>query len=94
MYAGMVETRSLKMLLKNFHENYSDLFKKITQCSFWLRVDQRRLELAIGMHLYAVTHSEGCGWKKRYEQYLTAMDQVRFPGSQVVIALSDQLSRK
>ena len=28
MYVGMIETRSLKILLKNFHENYSDLFKK------------------------------------------------------------------
>ena len=28
MYAGMIETRSLKILLKGFHENYSDLFKK------------------------------------------------------------------
>ena len=24
----MIETRSLKILLKSFHENYSDLFKK------------------------------------------------------------------
>ena len=31
MYIGMIETRSLKMLLKGFHENYSDLFIKITQ---------------------------------------------------------------
>ena len=30
MYVGMIETRSLKILLKNFHENYSDLFKKTT----------------------------------------------------------------
>ena len=30
MYVGMIETRSLKMLLKSFHENYSDLFVKIT----------------------------------------------------------------
>ena len=30
MYVGMIETRSLKMLLKSFHENYSDLFIKIT----------------------------------------------------------------
>ena len=28
MYVGMIGTRSLKMLLKNFHENYGDLFKK------------------------------------------------------------------
>ena len=28
MYLGMIETRSLKILLKSFHENYSDLFKK------------------------------------------------------------------
>ena len=28
MYVGMIETRSLKILLKSFHENYSDLFKK------------------------------------------------------------------
>ena len=26
MNVGMIETRSLKMLLKSFHENYSDLF--------------------------------------------------------------------
>ena len=31
MYVGMIETRSFKMLLKSFHENYSDLFKKITR---------------------------------------------------------------
>ena len=30
MYVGMIETRSLKILLKSFHENYSDLFKKTT----------------------------------------------------------------
>ena len=29
MYIGMIETRPLKILLKSFHENYSDLFKKI-----------------------------------------------------------------
>ena len=28
MYVGMIETRSLKMLLKSFCENYSYLFKK------------------------------------------------------------------
>ena len=28
MYVGMIETRSLKILLKSFHENYDDLFKK------------------------------------------------------------------
>ena len=28
MYVGMIETRSLKILLKSFHENYSNLFKK------------------------------------------------------------------
>ena len=28
MYVGMIEARSLKILLKSFHENYSDLFKK------------------------------------------------------------------
>ena len=28
MYEGMIETRSLQILLKSFHENYSDLFKK------------------------------------------------------------------
>ena len=28
MYIGMIETRSFKILLKSFHENYSDLFKK------------------------------------------------------------------
>ena len=31
MYIGMIETRSLKILLKSFHENQSDLFKKTTQ---------------------------------------------------------------
>ena len=31
MYVGMIETRSLKILLKSFHENYSDLFKKTTR---------------------------------------------------------------
>ena len=30
MYVGMIETRSPKILLKSFHENQSDLFKKIT----------------------------------------------------------------
>ena len=30
MYIEMIETRSLKILLKSFHENYSDLFKKTT----------------------------------------------------------------
>ena len=28
MYVEMIETRSLKILLKSFHENYTDLFKK------------------------------------------------------------------
>ena len=28
MYEGMIETRSLKILLKSFHENYSALKKK------------------------------------------------------------------
>ena len=28
MYVGMIETRSLKILLKSFRENYSDLLKK------------------------------------------------------------------
>ena len=28
MYVGMIETRSLKILQKSFHENYSDLLKK------------------------------------------------------------------
>ena len=28
MYVGMIETRSLKILPKSFHENYTDLFKK------------------------------------------------------------------
>ena len=28
MYVGMIETRFLKILLKSFHENYSDLLKK------------------------------------------------------------------
>ena len=31
MYVGMIETRFLKILLRSFHENYSDLFKKTTQ---------------------------------------------------------------
>ena len=30
MYEGMIETSYLKILLKSFHENYSDLFKKKT----------------------------------------------------------------
>ena len=30
MYVRMIETRSLKILLKSFRENYSDLFKKTT----------------------------------------------------------------
>ena len=28
MYIGMIETKSLKILLKSFQENYSDLLKK------------------------------------------------------------------
>ena len=28
MYEGMIETSYLKILLKSFHENYSDLLKK------------------------------------------------------------------
>ena len=40
MYIGMIETRSLKILLKSFHENYSNLFKKTTRyllqcCRSW-----------------------------------------------------------
>ena len=31
LYVGMIEAKSLKMLLKSFHENYSDLFIKITR---------------------------------------------------------------
>ena len=31
MYAEIIETRSLKMLLKSFHENYSDLLIRITR---------------------------------------------------------------
>ena len=31
MYVGMIETRSLKILLKSFHENFSDLFQKTTR---------------------------------------------------------------
>ena len=31
MFLGMIETKSLKMLLKSFHGNYSDLFIKITR---------------------------------------------------------------
>ena len=31
MYEGMIETSYLKILLKSFHENYSDLFKKTTR---------------------------------------------------------------
>ena len=30
MYVGMIEMMCLKMLLKSLHENYSDLFIKIT----------------------------------------------------------------
>ena len=30
MYVGMIETRSLKILLKSFHDNYSGLFKETT----------------------------------------------------------------
>ena len=32
MDVEMIETMSLKILLKRFHENYSDLFKKTTRC--------------------------------------------------------------
>ena len=32
MYVRMIETRSHKILLKSFHETYSDLFKKTTRC--------------------------------------------------------------
>ena len=31
MYVGMIETSSFKILLKSFHENYSDLFEKTTR---------------------------------------------------------------
>ena len=31
MYVGMIKTRSLEILLKSFHKNYSDLFKKTTR---------------------------------------------------------------
>ena len=31
MYVGMIETRSLKILLKSFHGHYSDLFIKTTR---------------------------------------------------------------
>ena len=34
MYVGMIETRSLKILLKSFHENYSDLFIKTTRYNY------------------------------------------------------------
>ena len=30
MYVGMIEPWALRMLLKSFHENFSDLFIKIT----------------------------------------------------------------
>ena len=30
MYLGIIETRSLKILLKNFQDKYSDVFKKVT----------------------------------------------------------------
>ena len=30
MYVEMIETKSVKMLLKSFHENYSELFIKTT----------------------------------------------------------------
>ena len=39
MYVGMIETRSLKILLKSLHENYSDLLKKITQSEVVLSDD-------------------------------------------------------
>ena len=39
MYVGMIETRSLKILLKNFHENYSDLLKKSTVFSVFKCVE-------------------------------------------------------
>ena len=38
-HVGMTETRTLKMLLKRFHENYSDLLIKITWyvfCMCWI----------------------------------------------------------
>ena len=31
MYEEMIETSFLKILLKSFHENYSDMFIKLTQ---------------------------------------------------------------
>ena len=34
MYEGMIEAMSIKILLRGFHENYSDLLKK--QHSMWL----------------------------------------------------------
>ena len=44
MYVGMFETRPLKIILKCFHENYSDLFKKNkTVSSFVLKGLERIL---------------------------------------------------
>ena len=40
MYIGMIETRFLKILLKSFRGNYSDLFKKTTRYldkRFWYK---------------------------------------------------------
>ena len=43
MYVGMIETRSLKILLKSFHENYSDLFKKTTRYTNKIKVNKECL---------------------------------------------------
>ena len=45
MYIGMIEKRSLKILLKSFHENYSDLFKKTT-----LYIDDTVPASSLGQH--------------------------------------------
>ena len=40
VYIGMIETMSLKILLKGFRENYSDLFKKTTRYATSCRLFQ------------------------------------------------------
>ena len=44
MYVEMIETRFLKILLKSFHETYSNLFKKTTRYMFFnvLQLTQRK----------------------------------------------------
>ena len=45
MYIGMIETRSLKILLKSFHENYSDLFKKTTRYATHLPYQRHYIQI-------------------------------------------------